>query len=466
MGSDPEILARKQKTSMERTGYDHAMHDPAVQEKLKKQCIKKYGVDNPSKSSIVKEKIRNTFQEKYGVDNISKDPMIIERIRQGAIQRYNDPAQKQEILKKRRNTLITEHGVCSNKHFHISPESIAKYNDLSWLEYQHVNLKKSCEQIAQELGISATPILHRLKLAGVQRNRWQVSAPETQIVEFIKNHYTGLVLTNDRTIIKPHELDIVLPDLNLAIELDGVFWHSEQRGKSRNYHLSKTQKCEQEGFRLLHVYDLEWLNPITNAIIQSRLHHFLGQSTRIPARKCQIKVVTTQQAREFVIQNHIQGWCPSKHSYGLEHNSQLVAVMTLGKSRFNQKISWELLRYCTRLNHTVIGGMGKLLKKASLDLNITELISYADRRWSSTVNNIYEQNGFILTRTSSPNYKYFQINKNNIILESRNKYQKHKLKDLLELFDPKLSEFENMSINNYFRIWDCGNLVYIWRANA
>lgn len=464
MGQDPVILEKKQKTSLEKYGFTHVMKNPATRELLKQQCMDKWGVDNPSKAQLVKDRIRNKFQELYGVDNVSKDPAVIEQIRQKALDRYQ--TEKSDILAQRRQTLLKTRGVSSNKHFHISPENIAKYNDLDWIKDQHFGLHKTCHQIAAELGVSDTVILHRLKLAGIQPNRWGWSEAEKQLQNFIKMHYSGNVRFNDRTIVAPRELDIVLPDLKLAIEFNGVFWHSEQRGKPRNYHVSKTEDCEKQGYHLIQIYDTEWADPIHRSIIESRLLHLLGYSNRIAARKCQIVCLDKPQAKEFVDQNHLQGWCGCKHAYGLIYQKQIVAVITLGKSRFNKKIQWELLRYCTLKKHTVIGGLTKLLSSVTTDLNIDELVSYADRRWSSLNNNMYSTSNFQLNTISDPNYKYFQIKKSQIVLESRNKYQKHRLSSLLNNFDPDLSEFENMSINDYFRIWDSGNLVYTWRKNA
>jgi hypothetical protein len=464
MGRDPEILKRKQQTSLEKYGYSHAMHDPRVLDRMKQQFIENWGVDNPSKSQIVKDRIRAKFQEVYGVDNVSLDPAVIDRIRKSAVERYQN--RKASILCKRRQTLMESRGVSSNKHLHMSPESISKYNDLEWLRHQHFDLQKTCHQIATELGVSDTVILHRLKLAEIQPTRWSWSESEKQLRAFIETHYSGKILINDRKLIYPRELDIVIPDLRLAVEFNGVFWHSEQRGKTRHYHVSKTRQCEEQGYQLIHIYDTEWSDPRTRPIIESRLLHLLGRSTRIAARKCQIVCLDKKQASDFVNQNHLQSWCGCKCAYGLVFGDQLVAVITLGQSRFNHKIQWELLRYCALKNHTVVGGMTKLLSKITADLNINELISYADRRWSSAIKNIYSSAGFQLQGVSEPNYKYFQINDSKIILESRNKYQKHRLNELLKKFDPNLSEFENMCINDYFRIWDCGNLVYVWRRNA
>ena len=42
----------------------------------------------------------------------------------------------------------------------------------------------------------------------------------------------------------PLELDIYIPSHNLAIEFDGLYWHSEIH-KPSNYHLNKTELCEE-----------------------------------------------------------------------------------------------------------------------------------------------------------------------------------------------------------------------------
>ena len=51
-------------------------------------------------------------------------------------------------------------------------------------------------------------------------------------------------------------------------------------------------------------------------------------------------------------------------------------------------------------------------------------------------------------------------------LHSRHKFQKHKLESILNIYDHNLTEAQNMFDNGYRRIWDCGNLVYIWKSNA
>jgi hypothetical protein len=60
---------------------------------------------------------------------------------------------------------------------------------------------------------------------------------------------------NDRTIIKPQELDFYLPDRSLAIEVNGLYWHSEAAGTYKGYHQQKTLRCLGRGVTLIHLYE-------------------------------------------------------------------------------------------------------------------------------------------------------------------------------------------------------------------
>ena len=465
MGADPLVLEKKKQTMLVKFGVDHPMHSDVFRDKQKQTLIDHYGVDNPFKSDEVKAIMKVTFIQKYGVDNPSKDSAVIEQIRAKAVSRYE--TNKDEILSKRRATSLHTFGVTSNKYKHITPESLALMNDLEWLKNQHFDQKKSFNEIAQELGISATPILHRFMLAGLKPTRFNTSLVEREILEFIRANYTGEIRTTDRTVIAPHELDIYLPALGLAIEVNGVFWHSQERGKGRGYHLGKTNQCESHGIHVLHIYDTEWEDIDKKNIIKSKLLHLFGKSQRQYARRCEVVEISGSDTANFLTANHLQGNCPAKYRFGLLLDGKLQAVATFGKSRYNKQYQWELLRYCCLTGTTVVGGLSKIMKHAAAQLDIQTLISYADRRWSANLSeNVYEKTGFAYLQTAAPNYKYFQINSSKIVLLSRNQFQKHMLESKLEKYDELLTEYENMSLNRYFRIWDCGNLVYTWKSQV
>ena len=289
-----------------------------------------------------------------------------------------------------------------------------------------------------------------------------VSSDEKEIRQFITAlNPTIKQVYNDRNIINPYELDIFLPDYKLAIEYNGVYWHSvKQRGKSRNCHLNKTQKCVERGIKLIQIFSNEWkIKPdIIKSIIKSKLNIF---DNRIFARKCIIKEVTKDDKKQFLNENHLQGNDNSQIRLGLYYDNLLVSLMTFGYRKITKTNSkLELIRFCTKLNTQVIGGASKLLSHFEKIYNPKTLTTYCDKRYGGV--EFYQTLGFTLLHESKPNYWYFKsCNK----LENRIKYQKYKLKILLPKYNEALSEWENMEQNGFNKIWDCGNYVFIKNYN-
>ena len=129
--------------------------------------------------------------------------------------------------------------------------------------------------------------------------------------------------------------------------------------------------------------------------------------------------------------------------------------MSFGKPRFNKKYEWELIRYASSKN--IIGGANKLLTYFERHWNPKSLMSYADRKWSSSLSNVYQRLGFSYVGETTPGYFY---NKGNNYI-SRYDAQKRNLKKILgDKFFEELSESENMFVNGFLKLYDCGNLVF------
>jgi hypothetical protein len=452
MGIDPNVLAKKQQTNIKKFGTKNPQSLLSIRQKQQQTLIEKYGVDNFAKSDLFIEKSTKTFNKKYGVNNPSKSEFVKSKIRQKAkIRNYEN------VLEKRKATNQKKYNREHVKHSHIDPENIKKLNDMDFLVDQHSFHKKSCKQIAKELGCSSTPILGRFAKAGIKPYRHSNSTPQIELSEFLKT-LTPTVELSTRNLIPPFEIDIFLPEQKYAIEMNGVYWHSESRGKNSQYHVNKTLMCEQKGIQLIHMFDIEWLEK--NAIVKSKISNQLKKNIAIFARKCIIKEIFTSESRKFLDENHLQGYCNSKIKLGLFFDDQLVSVMTFDKSRFTKKYEWEMVRFCTKIGYHVVGGASRLFTHFVKNYNPQTVISYADLRWSN--GNLYEKLNFVFSHNSKPNYWYFHKN-NPAQLENRIKYQKHKLKNMFENFDTSKTEWEIMKENNYDRVWDCGNKVYIWK---
>jgi hypothetical protein len=249
------------------------------------------------------------------------------------------------------------------------------------------------------------------------------------------------------------------PDHKLAIEFNDLFSHSKH---PKNYHLNKTELCQKEGIQLLHIFENEWVDPTRQEIWKSIINGKLGNNNKIHARKTEIKEITDNKiVKEFLNNNHLQGFVGSSVKLGLFYNDELVSVMIFGKTRFSKKYEYEMIRLCTKKFITVVGGASKLFKYFIDNYKPNSVISYADRRYSN--GNLYKKIGFDFSHNSYPNYWYFE--NGSLELFSRVKFQKHKLENMLDSFDNNKSEVENMTDNNYSRIFDCGNIIYTWKSN-
>jgi hypothetical protein len=132
--------------------------------------------------------------------------------------------------------------------------------------------------------------------------------------------------------------------------------------------------------------------------------------------------------------------------------------MTFGKNRFKKNSNeFELVRFCNKLNTNVVGGASKLFKHFLKNYNeeCKDIISFSDRRFFN--GSLYSMLGFDFESYTSPSYIYWKDNR----ILNRMSCQKHKLHKLLDNFNPELSEYENMKMNGYRRVWDCGNTK--WR---
>lgn len=278
-----------------------------------------------------------------------------------------------------------------------------------------------------------------------------VSRVEKELVAYLKQVYSGTVIENDRSVLAPKELDIYLPEKQLAIELDGVYWHNNSKKT-----LEKYKACQEKGIRLIMIYDYEWRQ--SQKKIQSYLCSQLGIFTRsIGARKCAVQVVMADQAKAFLADNHLQETTQnivtkSSVCLGLyDQEGTLLELEVFNRPRYNRKYSWELIRECSKAGVQVIGGKQRLLMHFRKQ-HSGSIISYCDKRLFSG----RSYNTWLQLPDSPPDYRYYKSGK----AERREKYMKAKLPGLLDHFDPQKSETRNMLDNGYLKIWDFGNFVF------
>ena len=504
-----EIKEKKKQISLLNYGVEYTVQSKEIKLKIKNTNLEKYGVNTPLQSEEIKLKIKNTNLERYGVENPMQNENIKNRAFDSHRKKYGgigfqvdkgqfDNLDRTEIQEKIKETNLVRYGVEHVFQAEVVQEKIKETNLVRYGVENYFSYKEFIEQnsnrymtqyikrVFEQIKDVYSPLFGIEEYFGQGCYMWihhecgrkfeyttsgdhpipicpgcyprrqgrGVSKMETSLFESL--NITNKTQSNKSILMNRRELDIYLPYHNLAIEFNGLYWHSELNGKDKNYHLNKTIECEQKSIQLIHVFENEWLEKqnIVKSIIDSKLGQF---SKIIHVRECQIKKVRLKEKNQFLKDNHLQGSDKSSIKLGLYYENELVSVITFGKSRHNKKYQYEIHRYCSKIGYQIIGGASNLFKHFIRNYSPKSIITYADRRYSN--GEFYKKIGFEKLNESKPNYFYF---KGNSGLMSRIQFQKHKLKDKLDSFNPDLTEWENMQLNGYDRIWDCGNFVYGW----
>jgi len=265
-----------------------------------------------------------------------------------------------------------------------------------------------------------------------------------------------------RDVIAPKELDIFLPEHNLAIEFNGSYWHHEA-AKGKTYHQEKKLACLAAGIDLIRIYDFLWetRGDQLRDLIASRL----ADCKKLFARKCTVQALTAEQTRVFCEANHVQGSTQASVKLGLYHAGELVGCFTAGRSRFDKAFDWEILRICFRKGYRVLGGAGKLLKHFTREhCKAGDLVcSYTQLDWSS--GRLYEALGFAEVRTTLPGYRWVHLTTKSVV--ARYRAQKSKLGKLLgSQYKKDETEVQNMERCGYVRVFDSGCKLFSTKVNA
>lgn len=230
-----------------------------------------------------------------------------------------------------------------------------------------------------------------------------VSKAEKEINEFVIS-LNFEAETANRTILNGKELDIYVPSAKLAIEYNGVYWHSEAAGKDRSYHYNKWQDCQKLGIQLIQIWEDEWNRNsiVVKNLIASRLNESLEDNSLSLSSK--VKKIEESEAEQFLIQNHIQGFSPGLHYLGQKTTSDesLISVMVLIAEKGMERNMLRIVRYASREN--LHGGLENMLSYASKTHKAEGFVVVSD----NCINDgqLYESNGFILDKEIPPDFMY------------------------------------------------------------
>ena len=319
------------------------------------------------------------------------------------------------------------------------------------------NNKTKIPVICKKHGIFYVSVNNHLRGKGCPICGKTISKPENEIYNYICSFLNEKeVIKRNKSLLGNRELDIYIPSKNIAIEYNGLVWHSEKFNKDRNYHINKLVECNKKGVNLIHIFEDEWLEH--KDVVLSKIKHIIGydDSEKIFARNCTIKEVNKDVSEKFLNENHIQGFSKSTVYLGAYLGENIVSIMSF-INEGNGK--WNLNRFATSINYRCVGIASKLFKHFVRKYNPIEIKSFADRRWTISIdNNLYTKLGFTLFNVLKPDYRYVNGQKR----EHKFGYRKEKLHRKYGV-PIEWTEYEMTKHLKFYRIWDCGLLKYVWK---
>jgi hypothetical protein len=215
--------------------------------------------------------------------------------------------------------------------------------------------------------------------------------------------------------------------------------------------LAAQEDFQHKGLHLVNLWEDVWRERQLQVL--NRIRSLVGRNIRLHGRKTRILSINKQQADDFLSAFHIQGPALARYKYGLVHDDVLVAVATFSGTRLMRQHadgyrSAELIRFATKPGYTVTGGLTKLIKHFAAQVKTNDIMSYADRDWSTGKG--YESAGFTfhslipaasLWLDTCTNKRYFQ----------------HRLPLSA---DNKVVKCDHIN-NRFIKIFNTGNLKYV-----
>ena len=400
----------------------------------------------------------NHLKEKH---NITKEEYLKEYPNDiDYFSKYKKKVERKKKLKKDGNFVYCP--ICGEKYEKLTPSHL-KTHGLTMEEFKE---KYPNSEVMSVSMIQQSRECVKLGNLKVSKNRF-ISKYEKEIQEFLLKN--DIKFETNRQILIGKEIDILIPNLKIGIEFNGLKWHTEWFGKKKhNYHLNKTIMCNEKGFGLVHIFEDEYVN--NKEIVYHKLSRILHLDSKLPkimGRKCFVKEILKHDAEKFLKKFHIQGFTSASIYLGCYYNETLIGVMCFKNGNIRNDC-WELTRFATDYNYNCQGVGGKMFSYFVKNHNPEKIISFADRRWTiNPNNNLYIKLGFALEKYNAPDYKYYiDESKNNQKYNRIHKMQMNKQKLHKKYgFPLTMTETEMAKELGYDRIWDCGLIKYVWNNN-
>lgn len=471
-----------------KTGYREPFANPDIRARSVETLYRNYGVTSPIKCDEIKDRIGSTNLQRYGFENPMQNDEVLKRSQDAIEEKFGSRCYfTSEIGRKRisethQKRYNSNWFVGSDKWLELrmsDPSKIELYQSFLKSPTQfietHFQNKPTLKALSEYLGICSQTLGVKVRQLGIEDSiEYVCSYMELEVYEFLQSlNLNTEIIQNTRQIIKPYELDIYLPQYNFAIECNPTETHNSSfniynsEPTLPSYHKMKTDMCAEKEIQLFHIFGYEWEHK--KDIIKSMVRNKLNRTpTKIYARDTYVEMVDPKSARLFLDTNHRQGYSAASIRMALrhKHSNEIVSLMTFSKSRKTisensyESDSYELVRFCSVLNTSVIGGASKLFNYFIKTYSPNSIVSFSDR--SHTCGKLYSTLGFQPKRISDPGYVWVDVKTNTAY--HRMNAQKHNIQKFLkdDSIDLTQTERQIMESHGYVQVFDSGTICWVW----
>ncbi len=474
-----EITTKRKKTNLEKYGTSSPAENTAIKNKIKetnikryglstvlqnkelmdKSLISKFGVSNVMHCQEIKNKVKKTITAKYdGMGFSSK--AINDKITAAMISNYGvENAMKSELIKnKLKNTIFTRFGVpsvlCLEKNrianrLQSRFKMQSKINSFSTViplfdfENDYTNVEKTYKWLCQ-CGSTFDSTLDDGRYPKCPVCFPYIkSKEELNIISFIENEL-GLKTLHNKKPFGNFEIDILIPEAKIAIEYNGLYWHSDDK-LDKLYHLNKTNAVELNGYKLIHIYEHQWL--FNKTIVKSHIKSILHKNIYFDINNYKVIVISNDIISDFLASNYIFDTDVHNISLGLFNDTELIATMSFNISE-NNNYHYILNAFVMKLNIENIHAFDILFSYFKNHYKPTSISAYVNRDYNLYIE-YYLAAGFEFKYTTDPNSWVYKRNE-----KPTNKYSNVNISD-----DNNWDYLKNQGYNRY---WDTGYVIYQW----
>ncbi|MFD0941421.1 hypothetical protein [Pedobacter boryungensis] len=257
-----------------------------------------------------------------------------------------------------------------------------------------------------------------------------------------------------------HQTQIAQVDPYFIVECSkNIFIHLVPLGNSFNPEelITLQNHYQKENVQLIQLWEDIWI--AKRAQVLNRIHSFLGFNKSFHGRKAKIEEVNQKQTLNFLTENHVQGYVKAKYSFGLLADNEIIGLASFSegrpmKSKGENYQSAELVRFASKGGLTIVGGLSKLIKHFTKQIELNDLMTYADKDWS--LGKGYNKLGFTLSEITGPAFLY--VNRETLIRYFPHRLPKTILLAFKEQNDLNLDDF--LALNGFVKLFNTGNLKY------